>query len=1092
MRKRSRFRTLRSLAVLAIITSLWCGGVFALDPQRSITQYSHVFWDKKQGLVQDLVTAIVQTRDGYLWFGSQEGLMRFDGVRFVIFNMSNTEGLKSHSISYRGLHESRDGSLWIGTNLGLTKYKDGKFTTYSVPEGLSHENATSIYEDHAGSLWVGTTEGLNRFRDGKFTVYTTKDGLPHNTVTALVEDREGRLWIGTNKGLSLFRDGKFINFDTESGLSANDVQTMYATRDGNLWVGTNGGGLNLLRDGKFTAYTTKQGLTNNNVTSLCEDQRGNLWIGTLEGLNRFNQGQLTPYTKKEGLSHNYLTTIYEDREGSLWVGTAGGGVNQFRDTQFISYTSQEGLLGGDAWSIVEDRKGSVWIGTYSGLNQFEDGKFKSYTTKDGLAGSSVFATLEDREGNLWVGTFGGGLSRFKGGRFTSYTTQDGLVSNLVRTISEDREGSLWVGTQGGLSRLKRGKFTNYTTKDGLPSGPVRAVIEDHEGGLWIALTGGISRFRDGKVTTYTTRDGLASIYLCSMFEDGDGAIWVSSFGGLSRLKQGKITAYTTRDGLLNDNILQTLEDNRGYLWMSGNNGIFRVAKKELNDFADGKISRVTSIPYGTSEGLSNLEFNGGIQTSGTKTRDGRLWFPTTKGVVVIDPNKIKSNQYAPPVVIEQVIFDKTPVTSQNQLQLPPGKGEIEIQYAGLSFVAPENVRFKYQLEGFDSNWIDAGTRRAAYYTNLPPGNYHFRVMACNADGVWSETQATLQFSLRPHFYQTFWFYGLCLVAVILIGLGVYRLRVKQLRLRTQQLETLVDLRTGELKRSQEKVLVLEKQATEQQMAGGFAHEMRNALAGSKLILDQALALDAPEPQVSLNLANCQSLREIYLDLKDKLPTDDTQVVLGKMRVIFSNEERVNDVMRLVHKSTSRGLNITQQIMDYSKIGQQQRGKLIVNLNNLLASIVSESREEFFGQGLLIEHKLERSALNMIGEENHFYSIFKNIVLNARDALTDPSLTNRQGLRIVITTEMEGDKCTVTIADNGVGIAKENLPKLFEPFFSTKPATGAGLGLSMVKKMVSIYEGTIDISSEIGKGSTVTISFPVPNQKEAALTAVGQR
>lgn len=1088
MRKRSWVRNLGSLAVLLAITSLWCGRVLALNPQRSITQYGHVVWDRKQGLTQDLVTAITQTRDGYLWFANQEGLMRFDGVRFTVFNKSNTKGINSNAVNRNAIYESRDGSLWIGTNLGLTRYKDGAFTTYSTQDGLSSENALSIYEDRAGSLWVGTADGLNQFHDGKFTIYKTKDGLPHNAVLAICEDREGRLWIGTYKGLSVFHQGKFTTFGDESGLSANPVHAIYSASDGKLWVGASGGGLSLFAQGKFISYTTKQGLSNNNVTSLQEDREGNLWVGTLEGLNRLSHGELKTYTKNEGLSHNSVQTIAVDREGSLWVGTMGGGVNQFRDLKYTPYTSKEGLLGEDAWSIMQDQKGSIWIGTYSGLNQFQDGKFKSYTAKDGLSGNNTFAIYEDREQSLWVGSFGGGLTRFKDGKFKNYT--NGLPSPFVMTIHEDHRGSLWVGTRGGLSRLSGDKVTTYTTSDGRSLGIVKAVIDDAAGDLWVGASGGVSRFRDGKFTTYTTKEGLASNFVNSIFEDSDGAIWVSAFGGLSRLKSGKITAYTTRDGLLNDDLLQTLEDDRGYFWMSGNRGIFRVAKKELNEFAEGKVSAVTSIPYDTSDGLSSLEFNGANQIAGTKTHDGKLWFPTTRGVVVIDPNNVESNQNPPPVVIEKVIFDKTPVTIKNQIQLPPGKGEIEIQYTGLSFVAPEKVRFKYQLEGFDSDWIDAGTRRAAYYTNLPPGNYRFRVMACNNAGVWSETEATFQFYLRPHFYQTTWFYALCLLAVILIGFGLYKLRVTQLRRRTHQLEVIVDQRTAELKRSQEKVVRLEKNATEQQMAGGFAHEMRNALAGSKLILDQALALDAPEPQVSLNLANCHSLKEIYLDLKEKLPSAETQIILGKMRVIFSNEERLNDVMRLVHKSTSRGLNITQQIMNYSKIGQQQRGQRIVNLNDLLATIISESREEFVGQGITIESNLDANALDMIGDESDFYSIFKNIVLNARDALIDTSLTNGTGLRIQITSALENDKCIVMTADNGVGIAKENLTKLFEPFFSTKPATGTGLGLSIVKKMVAIYDGTIDISSEIGKGSTVTVSFPVPINAEAALTAAG--
>jgi signal transduction histidine kinase len=293
----------------------------------------------------------------------------------------------------------------------------------------------------------------------------------------------------------------------------------------------------------------------------------------------------------------------------------------------------------------------------------------------------------------------------------------------------------------------------------------------------------------------------------------------------------------------------------------------------------------------------------------------------------------------------------------------------------------------------------------------------------------------------------------------------------------------VDQRTVELKQEQQNVLKLEKDVTEQQMAGGFAHEMRNALAGSKLILDQALALDGPEPHVSLNLANCRNLKEIYLGLKDKLPDDDTQVVLGKMQTIFANEERLDEVMQLVRKATSRGLNITQQIMDYSKMGQQQPGQESVDLHNLIISIVSESREEFSSQGVVVEYKSEPQLLTLIGDETHFYSIIKNIALNARDALIDPSLKDRKDRRIEITAALEGSTCSVVIADNGIGIPPENLPQVFEPFFSTKPATGTGLGLGMVKKMVSLYNGSIDVRSKVGQGTSVTISLPVSQQGE---------
>jgi signal transduction histidine kinase/streptogramin lyase len=660
----------------------------------------------------------------------------------------------------------------------------------------------------------------------------------------------------------------------------------------------------------------------------------------------------------------------------------------------------------------------------------------------------------------------------------SQTIQEQL---LVLSSSDHfaRDGTLWIGHNGGLVKLKDGKFTASDQPSGKPWGPIYAIIEAKDGSIWIgSYGGGLSRFKDDKFTTYTTQDGLSSEMIMSLYEDGEGTLWIGTYGGgLNRLKDRKFTSYGTRDGLYNDVAFQILEDGTGNLWMSCNRGIYRVNKSEIDDFSVKKVGSINSLSYGTAEGMKSRECNGGFP-AGYKTADGKLWFPTVNGIVAVDPARLPLNKIPPPVVVEQVMIDKKAVGLRKDKPAEPGSGAVEIHYTALSFLNPEKMRFRYKLEGSDQDWIDAGTRRTAYYTNLPPGKYRFRVIACNNDGVWNETGATFEFYLQPHFYQTRWFYALCALAVILAGFGLYRLRVRQLRRRTRELEATVDQRTVELKQEQQKVLKLEKLATEQQMAGGFAHEMRNALAGSKLILDQALALDGPEPRVSLNLANCRNLKEMYLGLKDKLPEHDTHVVLGQMQTIFANEERLDEVMQLVRKATSRGLNITQQIMDYSKMGQQQPGQQRVGINNLIESIVNESREEFSSQGVVIEYKSEPELLSLIGDETHFYSIIKNIVLNARDALIDPSLEDRKDPRIEITTALEGSTCSVVIADNGIGIPQENLKKIFEPFFSTKPATGTGLGLGMVKKMVSLYNGSIDVSSEAGKGTSVTISLPV--------------
>ena len=1051
----------------------------ALDPRKNISQYVHDVWSTKEGLPQRTVQAIVQTQDGYLWLGTQEGVVRFDGVRFTVFNKLNTSAIKHNDI--KALCEGRDGELWIGTRKGLIRFKDGTFTTYTTNEGLSENYVTALVVDRSGTLWVGTNSGgLNSLKNGKFKSYTAQSGLSSDGVAALCEGEDGSLWIGTPRGgLNRLKDERFDVFTISDGLSDNSVRSLYKSADGGIWVGTNRG-LNQFINGKFVVYTIAQGLSGNEISSISSSRDGALWIGTLtNGLNRLQDGKFTSHAIKDGPG-GHVMSILEDREGSLWIGMANEGLNRFHDGDFTTFGTAEGLSDNMTHTFHQSRDGGLWIGTAGGgLNLFKDGKFIHYRTKDGLAGDYMEAIYEDRKGAVWIGTRQG-LNRFENGKFTLYTYEDGLTydrakvtwpNNQVKAIIEDRQGQFWVGALGGLYVLTNGEFHR------IPSitRPVTALLEDKDGGLWIgSSSGSVSFFKDGQLTEFE----LTKNMVMALYEDSQGTLWIGTHNdGLIRFKDGKATRYTTHDGLFDDSVFGILEDDHGNLWMSCNRGIFRVNKKELDTFAEGQQPSISSYSYGTADGLKDKECNGGFQNAAYKTVDGRLWFATGVGVAVIDPNHTSINALPPPVHIEEIVVNQRALTSADSNTLGTGTKEIEIHYTGLSFQNPEKMAFKYKLEGFDTDWVDAGTRRVAYYTNIPPGNYQFRVIASNNDGVWNETGASFGFYLQPHFYQTKWFYAVCALALLFLAFGLYRFRVRQLRLRTQQLEVTVEQRTEELKKSQKKVLKLEKQATEQQMAGGFAHEMRNALAGPKLVLDHALALDGPEPHVSLNLANCHNLKEMYLELKDILSRDEAGAILKRMQAIFSNEERVEETMQLVRKATSRGLKITQQIMDYSRIGQHQQGQQRVDLTSLIISVVDESREEFSARDVVVNYIPNGNPASLVGDENHFHSIVKNIVLNARDALIDPGLNGRER-RIEISTAARPHTLEIVIRDNGVGIAEENLAKIFEPFFSTKPATGTGLGLGMVKKIVSLYDGNISLSSKLGEGTTVTVSFPI--------------
>jgi ligand-binding sensor domain-containing protein/signal transduction histidine kinase len=760
---------------------LLCGGrALALDPHRQLGQFGAREWQTENGLPQNSVHSIIQTRDGYIWVATEEGLARFDGLSFAVFDKQNTPQLKSNDV--RSILEGRDGALWLSTAAGLVRLFKGEATAFTTAEGLPSDDVEVAYEDRAGDLWVGTAAGLSRYHGGAFQNFTTRDGLAGNSVQALFEDGDGALWVGTTGGLSRFKEGQFVSFGDAEGL-AGGVEAIEQGADGCLWLGTSEG-LSCYKDGRFKNYNARDGLPNERVISLRADRAGGLWVGTAGGLSRFDGNRFETFNHSDALADTIVLSVFEDAEGSLWVGTESGGLLQLRDKKFTTYTTREGLASDIVKSVYEDRRGNVWVGTYGGgLSLLRDGKVTNYTTKDGLASNIVLALYDDAEGSLWVGT-PDGLSRMREGKITTYTSADGLPNDFVRSIYADAEGSLWVGTRGGLARLRDGVFKTYTTEDGLPNDFVGTIYEDASGNIWVGTLGGLSKFAGGAFTNYTTKDGLSDNVVISIYGDREGRLWIGTNGaGLNLLEDGKFKTFTTRDGLPNDSIYRILEDARGNLWMSCNKGIFRLSKSELEDFAAGRTHTLSPVIYGTADGMTTRECSGGGHPSAWEGADGRMWFSTIKGVAMIDPSSLASNTEPPPTVVEQVRVDGEPINAAPGLELAPGKTRIDFYYAGLSFVAPEKVRYKYRLEGFDKDWVDGGDRRVAYYTNLGPGDYRFEVIASNNDGVWSSAPATFAFTLRPHFYRTVWFYALCAVALGLVAWQLYALRLRQVRAR---------------------------------------------------------------------------------------------------------------------------------------------------------------------------------------------------------------------------------------------------------------------------------------------------------------------
>lgn len=776
-----------------ILVLLWLGvlpgaGAIAqtLSTHKVLGRYQQFVWQDQHGLPQNGVLAILRTRDGYLWLGTIEGAARFDGVRFVVFDNNNTPEIRNNQIL--SLAEDQTGSLWMGAvGGGLTRYANGRFRLYTTADGLSSDFVRCLLADSAGNLWIGTRGGgLNLFRNERFTAYTTREGLPHDQITALAEDPRGGLWIGTSRGLARFESGRFTVYTTRNGLAHDKVNVLLVDSDGKLWAGTEGGLCRFERE-RFVAYgVAERALGGTPVTALFEDRQNTLWIGT-RGKGAFLLGKeiLTRYTLGDGLPSDTVLAFYQDAEEDLWIGTVDGGLCQLREGRFSVYTTDDGLPHNFTTAVYEDSQGSLWVGTLGGLGRIRDGAITAYTTVSGLPEND--SITEDRAGNLWF-SVGGKLIRFRDGQFTPLTSAQGLLHEPVRELLGDRSGNLWISTPGhGLTLLRDGRFQGFDTRDGLADNEVTSLYESRDGRIWVgARNGGISRFeaRTQRFTSWTAKDGLPGDQVLAFYEDRAGGVWIgTSGGGLCRFRNGRFARITASDGLHDNRMFQILsdtEDDSGDLWISSNRGISRVSLRELNDFADGRLKSVTSFVYGAADGMISRECNG-ASPAGWKTRDGRLWFPTVKGVVAIDPRE--RNLRPSLLAIERVFLDRTALNAGQGVRIKPGQENLEIEYTGINWRRPQQIRFKYQLLGFNHDWVDAGVRRTAYFSNLPPGDYTFKVIADNGDGLWNTEGATLGVVVLPPFYRTWWFGTL---SVLLSGGAVFaffKYRIVQLERR---------------------------------------------------------------------------------------------------------------------------------------------------------------------------------------------------------------------------------------------------------------------------------------------------------------------
>jgi diguanylate cyclase (GGDEF)-like protein len=761
-------------------------------------------WTTDDGLPQNSVQAMIQDSRGYLWLATQEGLARFDGVRFRVFDTRSPPELPANNVT--ALVEDDDGTLWVGMRGGgLVRVIDrpGSITIDPIRE-LAGRNVRTLLLGRDHRLWIGTRgEGLWRM-DGPDRVPAPVAAIPAQMILALAEERDGALWVAT-EGDGLYRledDQVTLHLDSESGLPVDTIWAVLTDTAGRLWIGTYGGGLVVRERGVLRVVNHAAGLPSDRVTALLQDHDGTVWIGTRGGgIARAAHGTVEAVPATEGTPDEAVTALLEDREGNLWVGSSGGGLIRVAESPFEVIRGSHSGDGLVARAVLETRSGQIWVGTSdAGLLRIDGGTLNRDGIPEGAPVRDVFALHEDPQGTLWVGTYQAGLYRLEGGRWTHWTTDDGLPSDTVWSFADAPNGDLWIGTLGGgVVRFDHRTFSPAAVSGSLSSNLVRCLALDDDGRLWIGTSRGLCFLDDDRFGCLDADPRLAAATVYDIHQDPDGLIWVATNGrGLWMIEDGEPTRLDTDIGLYDSLAYRILEDDAGFLWMSCNRGIYRAHRRDLVAVVHGEARTVECRVFGRADGMPTSECNGGSQPSGWLTTDGRLWFATAAGFVALDPQRLRPNAHPPPVRIEEVRVDGVETALGQTVEVPPGTRTLEIQYTAIALGSPRGVRFQSRLAPLDKGWIDAGGRRSVFYTHLPPGHYEFKVAACNNEGVWNPDVASLAITVEPRFWQRRSFYVGGSLLLLGLGFSIASARTASIRRRERRLESEVTNRTRDL------------------------------------------------------------------------------------------------------------------------------------------------------------------------------------------------------------------------------------------------------------------------------------------------------
>lgn len=1063
---------------------LVASNVSALSPDKKLHHYVLRTLTAKDGLPNNVVSSVCQTDDGYLWLGTQEGLVRFDGRDFRVYSSATNEEFGSNWIWK--IKKDPKGRLWIATyNAGVLRYENEKFTTFRAKDGLVEENVRDFVFDKDGSTWVGTKgKGLFRFdADDRITNVSKEQGLCGDQIMSLAFDGDDNLWAATlDGGVCVRKNGKFqaLSGDAKEGVSR--ALALARGLDGKMWVGSLFGLFRVVAD-RAVRFTHPK-MPEDGVRAIYQDVHKNFWIGFVKkGLCVLRPtGDLECDEKGGEVGYEGVLDFFELSEDQLFVG-CGAALRSLENGDVTTYTTEDGLPVPFVRSVLADSKGGVWFGTTKGARQMTKGSIVEFPQElKELSDLSIVAMYEDGKGRVWFGTEQQGIY---------HTEPDGTLAKLDESLFTEQfdvynivqlGDKIVFGTLGmGLKIYDGTRIYGYRESDGLPSDVIWSLSSFEKDSIVVGTNKGIVLFDGEKFHPFPGAEEIKDDMILALLHDDDGTLYIGTHGeGLVVYQDEKLRRIRKKDGLPTSSVFGIAVGADENVWLSADNGIVKVPREGLRAVFEGSSSTFETRSYGVEDGMLSEDCVGGQQYGLQMTESGEIFVATIQGVSMLDTTDLKSDDAAPIIHIEQFLVDGEENPLSGTLVLKSTVKNLEIHYTGISFHDGEGVRFRYRLHGYDSDWQDVGERRVAYYTNLGPGKYRFEVSGANRFGPWSSKDGALEFEKTPHFTQTPTFYILCALAFLLVvGAGV-KLRLRALTLRAKLLDRKVKERTKALEKAHAKIVVLEKEALERQMAGGFAHEIRNALAGSKLLVAKLLAPDGKKDDsvsVSVSEKISQILIELLKKLKSLLAKDDLLEVAPLLKEVNNEQRKIDEYLRKTYGSIERCMRVTDDILDYSQAGQRGKGDEEIQIDGFLEALKEKFQADFPDAGVALELD-SRSGAVWRGSSSHLQSVVWSLVINAKEALEE---RGREGVKpqITVHSSCSEDGVTIAVSDNGPGISIEVLEKIFEPFVSTKPESGVGLGLSLCRKFARLYGGELRGENKDGdeRGAVFTLVLP---------------